>query len=396
MQRLGVLVAGLGMVGAALVAAGVGAAGAGEPPDVADVPGDVAGVLDCRWIAPYVATYGTGVGKSGGARTVWFDAAGTVVRDLVVPGGVPFVTVPAKDGGQSVHGTLADWTITLPPPPPGPEKWDIAYSGSGDGRTFVRQQTSSDGTTSADVWVDGKWTGRAGPALRWRGRSVHVGEDGSVALEVGRAPGERGMRVLVFAPGAKAAFEAKPEADDSVEGVAPAGRGVVLRRPRAEGGDELLFASAAGIRPLDLGVNAHVAAWLPGTSKAIVTCGTDDAPRLRLADLETGAVAWDVEDQPLGGRRAWPGVAIEGDLVLLSGLEASAVGKVTHWRRRVDALELGSGKPVATWRSAFAGAVGYAEAATLQRRGATLFLVTREQFAPVPVADVRARTRGWQ
>ena len=396
MMRLGVVAAGLGIVAGAVLGAGIVAAVAGEPPDPADLPGDVAGALDCRWIAPYVATYGTSLGKATGARTMWFGADGAIVRDVVVPGAVPFVVAPAKDGGQTVHGTLADWTITLPPPPPGPEKWDIAYTGSGDGRAFVRQQTSSDGMTSADVWIDGKWIGRAGPALRWKGRSVCVGDDGSVALEVGRPAGESGMRVLVFAPGAKSTFQATPEVDDSVVSVAPAGRGVILRRPRTQIDDQLLFATAAGVRPLDLGLNAHVAVWLPGTSKAIVTSGLEDAPRLRLVDLDTGAVAWDVDDQPLGGRRSWPGVAIEGDLVLLSGLEAAAVGKVSHWRRRIDALDLATGKTVAVWRSAFVGPVGYAEAPALLRRNGALHFVTREQFAPVSVTDIREKKNGWE
>jgi hypothetical protein len=381
-------------VGAA--AAGVLRAGPPEPPPVpADLPGAAAGSIECRWIAPYVTTISASMPGTSGARTVWYAEDGKTIRN-VDSAGADFVTVPAKDGGTTVYATRADWSITLPPPPPESSKLSLYVTASGDGRTFVRQQTAADATTSADVWVDGEFRGRAGPAVQWRGRSVHVGDDGSLALEAGKLPGQRGMRILFFAPGAKATFEAPCGTEESVESVAPAGRGALLRRPRDKDGDELLFASAAGLRPLDLGVNARVLAWVAGTSRAVVSSGLDTAPRLRLVDLETGTAVWDVEDQPLGGKRGWPGVAVEGDLVLVSGLEAHPVGGVSHWRRRVDALDLATGARVATWRSMDRGAIGYSEPAVFHRRRGTLFLVASDQFAPVPVKDIRAKTNRWE
>lgn len=365
------------------------------PPQPSELPGQVRGRLDSRWVAPYVLTIGLNVGGKRGARTVWYAPDGGVVRD-VLGAGDDCVVVQGKDGASTVHGVRAGWTIALPPAPPPPAKFEFMHLVSGDGRTFVRQQSSpADSSTTADVFVDGEFKGRAGPAVRWRGRPVRIGEDGSLAIEAGKRPGERGMRVLVFAPGAQATFEVPLGTEESVVQVAPAGKGVLLRRPKEGAADEWLFASAKALKPLDLGNNPDVLAWVPGTTQAIVASGAEDAPRLRLVDLESGATVWDVPDQPLRGRRRSPGVTVEGDLVLVSGLEATVVAGASRWRRRVDALERATGKPVATWRSTDAGPVGLAEPAVFRRAGDVLHLVTPEGFATVPVADIREKTNGW-
>lgn len=378
------------------LAAGLVAASAGEPPPASDLPGDAAARLESRWIAPYVATVAVGIGPKSGGRTVWYGEDGAVLRDVLGGNSGPgFVLVPASDGSAVVHGTRAEWSVALPPPPPTP-KFEFAVAVSEDGRTFLRQQTAPDGTTTADVFVDGSFKGRLGPFERWRGTSVVVGDDGSAAIAAPGAPGTRGCRVIVWAPDAKPSFEAACSNEDAIDTLAPGGRGALLRRSSEKGPAAWLFASPTGLRPLDLGVNAHVVAWVPASPRAVVASGPGDKPRLRLIDLETGTVAWDVEDQPLGGKRSSPGAAVEGDLVLVAGLEAHAAEGVSHWRRRVDALDLATGARVAVWRSMDAGPVGYAEAPTFRRRRGALFLVAPDQFAAVPLADVRAKTNRWE
>src|SRR5262245_17928691 len=148
--------AGLLLALAAGAAAGVTAVRAAppEPPAPRDLPGQQAARIEFRWVGPYVLAIGLGLGGKSGRRTGWHAPDGAVVRDAMAAG-EDFVVVEGKDGATTVHGTRAPWTISFPPKAPAASKVELVYAASGDGRTFVRQQTSLvDSTTSADVFVD--------------------------------------------------------------------------------------------------------------------------------------------------------------------------------------------------------------------------------------------------
>ncbi len=360
-----------------------------QPPETRNLPGgDPRIALDCRWIAPYVATYDTRLGEHWSARTVWYAEDGAVIRE-VNGSGMGCVAV-AKDDKWMVHGTLAAWSVALPPLPTTANS-NLYLGTSGDGRTFYREIRERDGTNAADVWVDGEPAGRVGPAKTES--QFYVAEDGSLAIVAAPAAGER--RLVVFGPRAKPSFDAPCRVGDEIDSVAPGGRGAVVRREGKSGASGLVFVGRDAERPLDVGISPHVIAWaLP--AKLLVASGVGADMQLRLVDVDTGAVLWHVEDQPLGGFRSSQPAAVEGDLVLVSGLEPQNVDGASHWRRRVDALDLATGKRVAIWRSDFVGPIGYAEAPHFAKRGERLFLVARDTFAPVRLADVREKSHGWE
>jgi hypothetical protein len=363
-----------------------------DPPEPSDLPGGTTpGRLTSRWVAPYVAEQSTSIAQKGVGHTTWFAEDGAVVREVAASAGPGFVAVPGDgDAGFTIHGTLARWSLTLPKRS-GERTWQV----SADGRTFVDEKSDTSGAFFADVFVDGEGVGRTDAYPVWKGRGLSVGDDGTLAAIVApETGGKNGPRVVVLWPGKRptmrraAAFEVPCHPDAIVEAVAPGARGVVVNVL-----DKRSWLSKAGTRDLDLGPNPSVVAWAPDSARAVVATSVGYRTRHHLVDFDTGATLWTAPDAP---RERAASVVIEGDLVLIAALEAQAVEDVAVWRRVIRALDLATGKPVATWRSCVAGPVGYSEAPVFMRSTAKLYLVAPDQFAPVPMDDIRARRNGWE
>jgi len=250
------------------------------------------------------------------------------------------------------------------------------------------------GSIHADIYKDGKLSSSVGPYPRYQRQGFVLGEDGSMAVLTLKEPGSASIRVVVYAPEGKPSFEADAGGDATIISVAPGGLGVVLQ---GNGGryveNEFLWISKTGkSRTLKIEPNPWLARWAPGTTRGIVTYGLGGKnPRFRLVDWESGETVWDVADPATGISDRCEGIAVEGDLVLLAGIETYA----GDWCRTSHALELGTGTLVARWRSVGCGPPGFPVPRFMRVEG-KLWLVADDAFALFPLEDVRKKVNGWQ
>jgi hypothetical protein len=116
-------------------------------------------------------------------------------------------------------------------------------------------------------------------------------------------------------------------------------------------------------------------------------------PRFRLVDWESGETVWDIADPAKGTSSRMEGVAIEADLLLLAGIETRD-GWRGEWCRTAVALDVGTGKLVASWCSGAFGEPGL-PAPRFMRLDGKLWLVADDAFAIFPVEDVHNKANGW-
>lgn len=352
----------------------------GEPPDLDTwlLPGRAAGTIQSRWVAPYVQETQVRVGDGWATDVRWFHPDGSILRETHGKSGA----TDAEAG--VVRGIRDTWAVRLRGP------WqDSTILRGEDDSTLVHYWNDADAIRS-DIYKDGILVRSVGPYPRFQGKGFVLGEDGSMAVLTLKEPGSTSVRVVVFAPEGEPSFEAEAGGDAWIVSVAPGGLGVVLRgnaKPYVE--NELTWLSKKGTsRTLKIEPNPEMLAWVPGTTREIVTYGLAGTnPRFRLVDWESGTALWDVADPAQQTCSRLGGVAIEGDLILLAGIEDGC--------RTAQALELGTGSLVARWSGGSFGEPGL-PAPRFMRLDGKLWLVADDAFAVFPVEDVRKKAGRWR
>jgi hypothetical protein len=352
----------------------------GEPPDIDTwlLPGRAAGTIQSRWVAPYVQETAVRVGDGWVTDVRWFRPDGSVRRETHGNGGAE----SAEDG--VVHGLRDTWSVRLPQLP---LSSDSTILRGEDDSTFVHSWVEGE-SIRANVYKEGKLISSVGPYPRKR--EFVLAEDGSMAVLTLKEPGSASVRVVVFAPEGKPSFEADAGGDAWIVSVAPGGLGVVLK---GNAKNELTWISKKGTsRTLKIEPNPDLWAWVPGTTREVVTYGlAGKSPRFRLVDWESGETVWDIADPAEHICSRLGGIAIEGDLVLLAGIE-----DIAHtWCRTAQALDLTTGSLVARWSGGGFGEPGLPPPRFMRLDG-KLWLVADDAFALFPVEDVRKKTGRWE
>lgn len=368
---------------------------AGEPPAPRDLPGGwPEGQVRASWLAPYVRHVETWIGSGCTSRVTWFEPDGSVRRDVEGVAARAFVSV-SDQGRTTIYGTLADWEVALPKPPPGAQ----SYLHAAGPRVFVRDTWKEEGAVRADVYVDGSHVATLGPYLRYRAEDFHTNEDGSLAVLVRPSPDVPTPQVRAFAPGARPTFVANLDEHALVVAVAPRGAGVlVATNDESARPSRWLWVTEDGALPAPgVGPNPVVLGWVPGTATMLLACsGADPRVTYELVDLTEGRVRWSATDPAEKASFRGPeSVVVDDGLVLLAGIECKVVEGVGHWLRSVYALDLATGAPLATWRSSYRGPPGY-EDLRFARRAGQLYVVSDEAFASFPPDDLASRTNGWR
>lgn len=359
-------------------------AGGGEPPDPLDglLPGRAAGTIRSSWIAPYVQETQVSVGDGWITDLRWFRPDGSILRE-------------AKNAGATaepgiVEGIRGTWSVRLR----GPWRDSTILRGEDDS-TLVHHWNEGE-SIRADVYKEGKLVGSVGPFPRFiRGHGFVLAEDGGMAVTTLKEPGSTSVRVVVFGPEGKPSFEADAGGDTRIMSVAPGGLGVVIQG-NGEPYVEFTWLSKKGTsRTLKIEPNPWLSRWVPGTAQQVVTYGlAGKNPRFRLVDWESGKTVWDVADPAKGISSRMEGVAIEGSLVLLAGIETYPAWS-GDWCRTSEALELGTGTLVGYWRSNGVSPPGLPVPRFMRLEG-KLWLVADDAFAPFPVDQIRKKAGGWE
>jgi hypothetical protein len=313
----------------------------------------------------------------------WFRPDGSVLRETHGKGG-------ATDAeGGVVRGIRGTWSVQ----PRGPWQDSMTLRGEDDS-TLVHSWNEGE-SIRADVYKEGKLVASVGPYPRFKAERFVLGEDGSMAVLTVKDAGS--VRVVAFAPEGRPSFEADAGGDAMIISVAPGGLGVVIQ---ANGEryvqNEFIWVSKAGTsRTLKIELNAWLSRWVPGTARCIVTYGLGGKnPRFRLVDWESGKTVWDIADPAEGISDRCEGIAIEGDLVLLAGIETYPAPS-GDWCRTSEAIELGTGTLVGRWRSNGISPPGHLVPRFMRLEG-KLWLVADDAFAPFPLEDVRKKVNGWR
>lgn len=396
---------GLGSAAALLLAATLAAppASAGRPPPPpVTTPGQPVGEVSARWIAPYVLHVEEQVAGKSTQRVRWFAPDGSVARELTgrlqveANQGFVFQYTPRNGGGWdcTVHAVNANWRLALPRKP-GPSGY---ITGTADSHTFVQQHHPQEGQIAADVYVGGKRVSTLGPFEQYQGRGVQLAADGTLAFLAWKDRAKELAQVIVAGRDGKLSFQADCPFQVTSPAPAPDGAGVLVQPNFGEdGANTFVFVKKTGeTRTMKFWPNPRVAAWVPGTCRALIETSFGHEKRFLLADCATGKTLWGIDD-PVSGRDVLgtSTIAVTKDYVLLGGTDQVAHGEERIAVRSLCAVGLASGKVVARWRADPMGQ-GRAGVGRFCRLGKQLFLVSERDFARLDLADIAAKRRGWR
>ncbi len=381
-----------------LVAAGAIAPAKPPPGPPRTLPGALKGRVETRWLAPLVSvtrrTVGVGAGAGAGATTTvqWLAPNGAPVRELsganvdAQPG---YVLVLGK-AGNTVHAVNGDWQFTLAARGEAPGY----LTATEDSRTFLHQFHPREGEVAIDVHIAGKRVGTVGPFAQYQGQGVELGADGSFACLTWNDDGAKKPQVVVAGPDGRQRFRVDCDGPAIAPAPAPGGAGVLVRVN--DGGTTFTCYTAAGKgASLELGPNAGLLTWLPGTLKAVMHTSVGPTYRFQLVDWASGKILWEIAD-PLAPRvvGALPAVATLGDHVLFAGREWRRLGEHEEAVRTLCALDAATGRVTARWQPEPLQPARHD--GRFLRLGEELYLVTDDEFAAIAPADIAARANGWQ
>jgi hypothetical protein len=365
------------------------------PPPPRNMPGDVKGRMQTRWLAPSVSLTTRSVATEQMTLVRWFTPEGKLAREVAGPDVDAHAGYIYEHGkGGTIYAVNGDWKIVLPHRP-GPAGYITA---SEDSRTFVHEFHPRDGEIAADIYVDGKLAGTVGPYLQYQGQDVHLGADGSLALLAWKDEDKKTAEVVVVGPDRKVRFRAGCEGPVLFPEPVPEGNGVLVQTNA--GGDArntfTFYTKGGRTSSLNVGPNPGLVAWLPGTPTALVHTSIGRDYRFHFIDWSTGKRLWDVAD-PNHARvpGAFPPVAVAKDLLLIGGLESVAWGDHQESVRSIHAVDPKTGQVVAHWLPSPLHQAARDGGRFLQL-GLKLFLVTDEEFAEVDLGDIAARRNGWR
>ena len=365
---------------------------AGEPPpQQRKLPGASKGSLASRWLAPYVSATLERVGSGWSARVRWFDAEGRVRKELAgrALGTQPGFVHTQVSGEMVVHAVNGDWKFVLP------RKGipDDAYvTSTVDSRVFVHEWHPDRERIGVDVYVDGKLAGTIGPYLQYRRGNVQLGATGSLGLLTWKTQARKVPQLVVADSGGR--VHCRVDCGSGVHGPIPAPDGAAALVQR-EGGSFEFWRAEGRVAAFDIEPNAHFVRWMPGDHHALFLTSLGEANRYRVVDCTTGKIVWDVP-HPGGGHTTLECIAVEGDFVLLSGLDSVKVGTRNGPVRTVYALRATTGKLHARWRPWPFSPHFSIDAGRLVKLGKRLFVVADDEFAELDPSDITARKNGWR
>src|SRR5262249_29280869 len=138
-------------------------------------------------------------------------------------------------------------------------------------RTFVHQFHPKEGEIAVDVYSAGKLAGTVGPFPQYQGQGVQLGADGSLALLTWKSDKDKTPQVVVAGPDGKERFRADCDGPVISPAPAPDGAGVLVEDNRGRGGRTFTFFTRAGkVSSRNVGPNAGLLTWLPGSTKAVM------------------------------------------------------------------------------------------------------------------------------
>jgi hypothetical protein len=361
------------------------------PPPKIDLPGKVAGEHRSYWLAPYVFVTEMHVGQSDTETVQWLGENGQVLREITQPQDFiePGFVLERRPGGTTVHAVNGTWSIDLKEKP-GPSGY---ITSTADSITFIDESHPKEHQIAADVYRDGKLLGTVGPYLDYLGRDVEVGTAGSLALLIWKDQKQSVPQVIGIGTDGREKFH--PDCDGPVDSPDPNpdGTGVLVQYNGGTRGDVFAYYDKSGkVSQLDLGHDARLVEWVPGSEKALMETRGDGVLHLHLIDWRHGRQIWQAPD-PNPARPEWEGhpIAIDEKYVLIGGLEYLRWENQAETIRRIDALDTKTGKTVATWHPVRATDPG-----RFLRLGQRLYLVTDLEFSQVDVDAIAAGSKGWE
>lgn len=380
----------------AFVLLGAARSSAGPPPVVrGSVPlNETGGSIEAEWVAPFVQ-YVESRGRGWSTTQVrWYSTSGDLLAQTDTlrssASRLDRYFVSGSKDHRAYHGMYNDWHL------PAPSSEQIAIASS-DGRVFVQFLRRGDVATGVSVYVEGRHATDLGPLPGMKLASHSVGFDGAVGVVLAAEDGTRPPWVLTTN------VTGKPRMSRQVPGalrlhVAPGGTGGLVWRE--DGGLAFLTDHGELVEvPVDpkWQLSRWLAIWHPDRPEVVL--GSETLLRHALVDCSTGEVRWIVDvPAPHLGRE---GVQPFGEYVFQSGLDTtpSAEGQAGG-RRVIRALDIGTGRLVAQWRSGRSPAYsGWQECGALMMRDGRLYYVAKDAFSEIRTADVEMAGEGccpWQ
>lgn len=387
-------VLGGGTMAASLLALLATLAPAGPPPPPPRImPGSRKGKVSTRWLAPYVSVTRRTVGNESALTVQWFGRDGRLARSLS-GGNVnahPGYVLVTGEGAGTVRAVNGDWQFPLPAKagPPG------YITATEDSRTFVHQFHPKEGEIAADIYVAGKLAGTVGPFPQYKGMGIEVGADGSVALLAAKPGADQSRQVVVAGPDAKVRFRVKCDGLAIAPAPAPGGTGVLVRtNASGDARNTFTFYTKAGkASSLNVGPNAGLLAWLPGTTRAVMHTSIGYDYRFHLVDWKTGKRLWEIADpNPARVPGSLPASAVTAHHLLVGGRQQ--MGPHNEPVLSLYALDIKTGKRAAHWLPAPLRPA--ADDGHFLQLGKDLYLITDEEFSLIHVAEITGKKNGWK
>ena len=382
------------LIAALVVLDSAGGATAGPPEVMRDMPGAVAGRIKTWWFDPFVSATTRSLGPDRWTAIDWFEADGKLSHSFAGYNVYAQSSFVYRFGGgkTTVVGIQGDWQIELP------EKSGPAGYLTGIDKTFVDEFHPNEDQIAADIYISGKLVNSIGPYVQHLGEDVRVGEDGSTALLTWRSSEKNVTQVVSIGANGKSRFQV--EADPLLMAPVPAPNGDGVLAHLNTGGEDrnrFLFYQASGKKSsLIVAPNGQIAAWLPGSTTALMQTSIGHEYRWRLIDWATGRQVWEIGDVATGRvPNSGSPVVASGNYLLFAAIEYLDDGKSTISGRRVYAVGIADGQVVGHWfpspTSQPATDVG-----RFRKVAGKLYLVTDEAFSQVQTSDISAKTNGWK
>ncbi len=355
------------------------------PPLRKTLPGLSQGRVESRWLAPYVLVTTERIGSNATTNVRWFSADGRVVREVSggsVSAHPGFVSVFA-DGIATIHAVNGDWKLVLPKKPKKPGRPGF-ITATADSRTFVHEFHPLNDQIAVDVYVHGKLVNTIGPFRHYRGESVQLGEDGSIAVLVSNSDKNNVARVVVVDPGGNMRFQR--QCTGPVHSPVPAPRGTaVLVRPNtgdATANTFIFYDESGGASSFNVGPNAVFVGWVPKTMSALICTSVGYKHRYHLVDCTNGETIWEIPDpNPHQGLSC--AAIVVGGYVLFHGYEFAAVDTT-------------DGKVVARWQPCAGRRPIGVNGAWFRKLGNRLFVISDDEFSEFSLEDIAAEKNGWK
>ncbi len=349
---------------------------AGIPFHRRKLPGAEKGKAEIRWIAPYVLATRYSVEGTAITTVRWFDDKGRVARELSGPGVDARTDYLLERAAPEtvIHDVNGQWKLALPKKP-GPAGYITAV-----GEVFVHQFHPAEGQIAADVYVAGRRTGTVGPFVQYKGRGVRLANDGSSAFLTWKGSKKETVQVVVVGRDGNIRLRADCGEDADDPYAVGGGKGVLVRvvgREEPPVRFRYLHVGATWLS-FDVGPNAYPMACTPQEGTVLFHTSIGEKEQFRLVDCRIGKAAWEI-----------PSPVQYYDGVVSSALFVD--DKILFVGRDFAAVDVRSGKLIARWQPN----VPRSDRGWLARRKDHHFVVTREEFVEINLADIAAKSNGW-